>query len=96
MGRNVILGHEFYCVCCGNKGIPIPRRKGAEREPGHLKKLFCLTCQTETNHVECIPNSRYTYEDFLLEREYDNFTEDGIRKIPYNQLKGRIYNEKSE
>ena len=90
---NIILGHEFYCTKCGNKGIPIPRRKGAEREPGHLKKLFCLTCQEETNHVDCIPNSKYTYEDFLLEYEANNFTKDGLRKQPYNQIKGRLYNE---
>ena len=40
--NNVITDHEFYCVNCHNKGISIPRRKGAEREPRHLKKLFCI------------------------------------------------------
>ena len=89
---NIILGHEFYCTKCGNKGIPIPRRKGAEREPGHLKKLFCLTCQIETNHAECIPNSRYTHEDFLLEYENGNFDTEGNRILPYGEFKGRLYN----
>jgi hypothetical protein len=87
-----IIDHEFYCTKCGTKGLPIVRRKGAEREPGHLKKLFCLTCQMETNHVECIPNSKYTHEDFIREFEANNFTEDGLRKIPYSQLKGVINN----
>ena len=27
----------FYCVACGRRGIPITRRRGAEREAGHLK-----------------------------------------------------------
>jgi hypothetical protein len=92
MGTQLVLGHEFYCTQCHSKGIPIPRRKGAEREPGHLKKLFCLTCQTETNHVECIPNSRYTHEDFLIECEYNNFDAEGNRILPYGELKRRIYN----
>ena len=89
---NIILGHEFYCVKCRNKGIPIPRRKGAEREPGHLKKLFCLTCQKETNHVECREWDGYTHDDFLLEFEHHNFTEDGLRKMPYGELRGLINN----
>ncbi len=93
MSRNVILGHEFYCTRCSNKGIPIPRRKGAEREPGHLKKLFCLTCGMETNHAECIPNSRYTHEDFLIEYENGNFDENGLRILPYREFKRRLHNE---
>ena len=91
--NNVITDHEFYCVICGSRGIPIARRKGAEREPGHLKKLFCLHCGVETNHCECIPWSKYTHDDFLIEYEAGNFTKDGLRKIPYNQLKGVIHNE---
>lgn len=87
-----ITDHEFYCTQCGTKGLPVVRKKGAEREPGHLKKLFCLKCQKETNHAECIPNSKYTHDDFIREFEAGNFTEEGLRKIPYSQLKGVLLN----
>ena len=40
--RHIILS-DFYCTKCGIKGIPVFRTVGTEREPGHLKKLFCLT-----------------------------------------------------
>lgn len=45
--------HEFYCTKCGNKGIPIQRPRAKHREKFHKKKLFCLTCKEEINHIEC-------------------------------------------
>lgn len=86
-GRNLISDNNFYCVKCGNKGIPIIRKKGQEREAGHLKKLYCLKCKDETNHAECKPFSHYDYPDFLYEFENGNFTEDGLRKMPYGEFK---------
>ena len=95
MARNkFITDNEFYCVICGEKGLPIVRQKGKEREAGHLKKIYCLKCRKETNHVECRPWSGYTHDDFLIEFEHKNFTEDGLRKIPYGELKGKIHNGK--
>lgn len=87
---------EFYCTQCGRKGIPVWRRMGNEREAGHLKKLFCLTCQRETNHAECKPFTKYQYEDFKTEWEYDNFTPEGKRKQTYGELRGDINNGKAE
>ena len=81
---------DFYCTKCGNKGIPIWRKKGAKREAGHLKKLFCLNCGEEKNCVEC--NEYYTYEDFLFEFENNNFDETGKRIYTINQLKELIRN----
>ena len=93
MSSNLITDNEFYCVICHNKGLPVIRRKGAERESGHLKKLFCLYCNKTTNHAECRPWSGYTKEDFNLECKYNNFDKDGNRKIAYGELKGLINNE---
>lgn len=75
---------DFYCTCCGNKGIPIMRRKGKEREAGHLKKLFCLTCQKETNHVEIRAKGKYTYEDFRMELECGRFVNG--QRTPVSEL----------
>ena len=63
-----ILISNMYCTKCGKRGIDIPRLPGKQREPGHLKKLFCLNCGEEVNHVEIKPYGGYRYEDF--EEEY--------------------------
>lgn len=96
MGTNLITDHEFYCTICGNKGINIVRIKGKEREAGHLKKLFCLTCQAETNHAECIPNTRYSKEDFWTEYYNGNFDKEGNRIRTYGELRSMINNGEIE
>lgn len=93
---NMITDDQFYCTQCGRKGLPIIRHKGKAREAGHLKKIFCLTCQKETNHVEVRPHTRYTFEDFKTEFEYGNFTEDGQRKRKYGELRNLIYGNNIE
>lgn len=70
---------DFYCTKCGNKSIPIPRGLGREREPGHLKNIFCVYCKKDTNHVECRGFGQYTKEDFLNEFYNGNFDEKGSR-----------------
>ena len=84
---------EFYCTQCGNRGIPVLRLKGSEREAGHLKNLFCLTCQKEQNHVECKPYTKYTHEDFLLEFNEGNFDKSGKRILTYGQLRDKLNKE---
>lgn len=59
MGRNLET-HDFYCICCGKKGIPVMRKVGHQHGKHHMKKLFCITCQKEVNHVEC-----KNYEDVI-------------------------------
>ena len=90
---------EFYCTKCGERGIPIARRIGKQREAGHLKKLYCLNCKEAWNFVEVRPFGDYTYENFLTEFRYGNFDKEGNRKISYKQFlaelreKGGIINE---
>ena len=57
-------------------------------------RIFCLKCQEEWNHVECKPFSHYEYEDFLIEKEYKNFDENGNRKMKYGELRSLIHNGK--
>ena len=78
--KNKFIINEFYCTQCGARGLPVHRKLGQEREPGHLKKLFCLKCCKETNHVEIRSDSpKYDYETFKIEYEYGNFDIDGNR-----------------
>ena len=44
---------DFYCIHCGNKGIPIQRQSGRKKEPFHRKKLYCPFCRNTVNHIEC-------------------------------------------
>ena len=93
MGRQKpTKGNRFFCTQCGNEGVPIVRRKGAEREAGHLKKLFCIFCAKETNHVECTEFGPYTPVDFIVEFNAHNFNEEGLRIKTYNQVKEEIRN----
>ncbi len=75
---------EFYCTRCGKKGLPIMRRAGQDREAGHLKRLYCLFCDLETNHAEVRPFGAYNREDFEEEFQLGRFV-DG-KKIPIAEL----------
>lgn len=83
---------DFYCVGCGQKGLPVWRKRGAARESGHLKRLYCKNCKKEFNHVEVSAFSNYTYEDFLFEKKYNNFDEEGNRIKTFGELRGMVYN----
>lgn len=92
MGKNNnILMSEMYCTKCGHKGLNIPRKANQLREPGHLKKLYCIYCGQEWNHVEVREiYSDYNLEDFKLEMQYNNFNEEGNRKEPYRIFRGNL------
>lgn len=70
---------RFFCTNCGKEGIPVARKLGQERKSGHLKKLYCLYCKDEYNHVEVKTTGDYTYEDFLEEFNSGRFI-DGNRE----------------
>lgn len=85
---------EMWCTQCGNKGLSIARTANRNREPGHLKKLYCVHCQKETNHAEVRAiNGKYTFTDFILEKEYNNFDKTGNRKEPFNIFKNKLIKE---
>ena len=45
--------HSFWCIKCGNRGLPLMRNQGHQHGRFYRKKLYCTTCRTEMNHVEC-------------------------------------------
>ena len=82
---------EMYCTCCGKKGISIPRKNNKFRKSGHLKKLYCIYCEAEKNHVEIRPiYDDYTHKDFELEMKYNNFDSEGNRKESYRIFKRNL------
>ena len=60
--------HDFYCMKCGNKGIPLSRNIGHQRSKFHRKKLYCVYCKQEVNHIEC----RNTMEVNKFKEEFSN------------------------
>lgn len=89
--NNNIEISEMYCCKCGKKGLNIFRKNSKYREPGHLKKLYCVYCKQEWNHAEIRSiYSDYNYEDFQLEMKYNNFDENGNRKEPYRIFRGHL------
>ena len=89
--RNMILDHEFYCTCCGKKGIPICRDGRKIKEKGHLKKIYCINCQREVNHVEVVEQSKYNKAVFIDEFKSGNFDKSGNRVIPLKEWKYLYY-----
>lgn len=85
---------DMYCTQCGRKNIPVRRNAGKEREAGHLKNMYCIYCNKETNMVEIRDFGRgYTIIDFELEYTYHNFNEDGSRVMPYKEFLQKIKKE---
>ena len=87
MGKRVV-DHEFYCVHCGRKAVPICRT-GQMREAGHLEKQFCFFCGSATNHVECVPDSRYSKEVFIQEYNDGNFSSEGQRILSLSKWRSK-------
>ena len=66
--------HSFYCINCGNKGIPLMRQRGFQHGKMHRKKLYCPTCRQEVNHIECktmddVEEFRYNFENGVYKDE---------------------------
>ena len=66
--------HRFFCIQCGNEGIPIYRKQGHQHGRFHRKKLYCPHCKVEINHVEC-KNDEDVYE-FRIDFEAGVFADE--------------------
>ena len=95
-GYKYNVDHAFYCTHCGKKGITISRKQSKCKKPGHLKKLYCLNCKIEINHVECVEFSHYDSEMFREEFLSGNFQKDGSRVVTLSQLRETLYIQSQE
>ena len=67
-----MISHDFYCINCGNKGIELMRQQSHQHKRYHRKKLYCLNCKCEVNHIEC-----KTYDEI---QEFKSNFENGVYK----------------
>ncbi len=82
MARGAYAEHSFYCIKCGNKGIPLMRKQGFKHEGMHRKKLYCIHCKQEINHIEC--RTYEEVEEFRLNFEngvYKDEAEESVRYV---------------
>lgn len=63
-GGTAVQSTDFYCTKCGEKGMPLARKKSRVREQGHMKKLWCIHCKEEINHIEIRPFD-YNYDELM-------------------------------
>lgn len=78
--------HSFYCMKCGNKGIPIQRKSGFQHSKFHRKKLYCIYCQEEVNHVEC--KNEEDVEEFLENFKNGVYKDEAERSLDYVRASG--------
>lgn len=50
--KNVVI-HDFYCMNCGKKAIPLARSESLQHEKHHRKQMYCIWCKEVVNMIEC-------------------------------------------
>lgn len=87
---NAFETHDFYCINCGKKGIPISRQQGHRREAFHRKSMYCPYCKHTVNHIEC-----RTYEEkqqFMVDFLAGKFKEEAALSLAYEQEHPKFQN----
>ena len=71
--------HDFYCLNCGKKSIPLSRKSGHQHARNHRKRLYCPNCKQEINHIE-IKNEE-DRQQFLEKFENGEYIEEAKESI---------------
>jgi hypothetical protein len=71
--------HDFYCIQCGNKTLPVLRSFASKKERFHRKKLWCCTCKCEINCVEITTLAEK--EQFMEEFQDGKYREEAEESI---------------
>ena len=74
---------EFYCLNCGNKGIPVWRKRGHLREQMPRKALYCTTCKQTVNHIEI--RTEEERARFIAEFAEGKFREEAEQSMRYKK-----------
>ena len=73
--------HQFYCLNCGKKGVPLSRNKGNIKGKNHRKKLYCPFCRKVVNHIEC--RDQYEVDKFLYNFNRGLYKKEALESIEY-------------
>lgn len=76
------ISSSFYCLNCGNRGLPLPRKKSFRHEKFHRKRLYCPTCRIEVNHAECRDDEEvYEFKENFAAGIYKGEAQESIEYI---------------
>ena len=92
MGKrtNAFSTHDFYCINCGQKGIPLTRQQSNQRGQFHRKLMYCWHCKHTVNHIEC--RNEEEKEQFLLDFANGKYAEEAAEELKYEQEHPRFHN----
>lgn len=79
--------HDFYCIKCGNRGIPLVRNRGYNHKKFHRKKLYCIHCQQEINHIEC--KTSQEVEEFQTNFKNGVYKDEAEESVSYVRNSGQ-------
>lgn len=79
------ISSDFWCINCGQQGIPIMREHGRARAAGHRKALYCVRCRTVVNHIETrnVEEAQRFREDFAAGK----YREEAAESVAYGKGK---------
>ena len=81
--------HSFYCIRCGQRGLPISRPDSHNYGKHHRKKLWCPHCKMTLNHIEC-RNDSEVYE-FKQAFEAGKYKEELEESLAFVQSKNNLW-----
>lgn len=80
--------HDFYCINCGSKGIPLVRPGNKKKGSGHRKNMYCYHCQHTVNHIEC--RTPEEVEQFKIDFSEGKYKEEAENELAYEENTPRL------
>lgn len=80
--------HDFYCLNCGRRNLPLARSRSLQHKGGHRKNLYCIYCKKEVNHIEI--RTQQEKDEFLENFNKGLYKEEAEESIRFNEQKGRM------
>ena len=85
MGKNCRdwVTHDFYCIHCGSKSIPLQRAGNKMKLKNHRKNMYCPTCRRTVNHIEC--RNQFEVEEFLEDFKNGVYEDEARAELEYER-----------
>lgn len=91
MAKGNFETHDFYCLNCGRKALPLMRQKSHKHSSCHRKALFCPWCNVIVNHIEIATEDEKEW--FTHEFIKGNFIEEALQSMQFCETEKKVYNE---
>lgn len=89
MAKTEAIYHDFYCLKCGQRGLPLPRKRSLQHEKFHRKRLYCPWCKVDIAHIEVRTQEELNeFTESFLAGDFEEEAEESIQHCKENP---RIY-----